>query len=213
MIDHPFDTETWEQLPAFFEKLPEPVQIVLLADESGSPQEYEAARIGRALAARFETLHFELRPRRRDYPYYPAFSFMGQKEGEWVDFGVRIIGLPVGYQMTSLVTAIQAVSFRGMTLEATTRLKLYNLATDVHLEVFTTAADENGGLMAHLAFSMAANHPRVNAYVIMADAFPQAAVRYSIYHVPHTVINGRIHIEGAIDEEMLLQHIAKAVKG
>lgn len=212
-IDHPFDAETWAQLPTFFEKLTEPVQMVMLGDPSATPAEYEAARLCRALAARFDTLTFELRPRRADYPFYPLLSFMAQKDGNWQDVGVRIVGVPNGYQMTSLVAAIQAVSFRGMTLEATTRLKLYNLATNVHIEVFTAADDQSGAVVAHTAFSMAANHRHVWATLVMADAFPQAVVQYSIYSVPHVTINGRIHIQGVVDEETLLQHIVKAVKG
>jgi hypothetical protein len=59
---------------------------------------------------------------------------------------------------------------------------------------------------------MAVAHPRVRAYLIMADAFPEAVIRYSVNYVPHTVINHRVHVEGVVNEEGLLKHVAAAVK-
>jgi predicted DsbA family dithiol-disulfide isomerase len=46
----------------------------------------------------------------------------------------------------------------------------------------------------------------------MGDTFPEAFVRYSVSQVPHLVINGRHHIEGLVEEEALLEHIAAAVR-
>jgi hypothetical protein len=45
----------------------------------------------------------------------------------------------------------------------------------------------------------------------MADAFPEAIVRYSITYLPHTMINGRIHLSGVLDEKTLVRQIAAAV--
>lgn len=207
-----FGAETWAELPAFFEKLPEPVHLVVWGDEEAGGGEREAARLCRALAGRFDRLDFERLPRRANYPFYPVIGIMAGKRGEWQDFGLRIIGLPAGYQATSLVTAIQAVSFRGMTLEAVSRIRLSKLETDVDIELMTAANNEGGPVMAQTAFSLAAASPHVRAFLIMADAFPQAVTRYSINFLPHTIINGRVHLEGVVDESTLLKHIAAAVK-
>ena len=207
-----FGAETWAELPAFFENLPEPVHLIVWGEEDAGGGEREAARLGRVLAGRFDTIDFEMLPRRANYPFYPVIGVMGGKRDAWQDFGLRIIGLPAGYQATSLVTAVQAVAFRGMTLEAVSRIRLSKVKTDVAIEVMTAADNEGGPIMAQTAFSLAAASPHVCAFLIMADVFPQAVTRYSVNVVPHTVINSRVHVEGVVDEKTLLKHIAAAVK-
>lgn len=211
--NHPFDAETWEQLPSLFAHLPRPVALVVWGDETFSKNEWEATRLCRALADRFETLTFHARPRRINFDYYPVIGVMGDNgEQEWTDFGVRLIGLPDGYQMTSFVTAVQSVSFRGQTLQPKTRILLSRLSKEARIEVMTTANDEAGAVMAQQAFNMAVVNENVRSFLVMADQFPEAVMRYSIQKTPHTVINGRVHVEGVVDEETLLRHVAKAVK-
>jgi hypothetical protein len=60
---------------------------------------------------------------------------------------------------------------------------------------------------------MAVFSPFIRTFVIMADTFPEALVRYSVNELPHAVINGRVHVEGIVDDKELLQHIAAAVRG
>jgi hypothetical protein len=166
-------------------------------------------------------------PRRANYPYYPVIGVMGgagdtagspseKSPGvESVDYGVRLIGLPAGYQITSLIAAIQVVSFQAQSLEPLTRIKLRQLEQksggEILIEILTTAGDEGGALVAKHAFGLAVASPRARALLIMADAFPEAAVRYSSRHFPHTVINGRFHVSGVVDEVALLAHIQRSL--
>lgn len=210
---HLFDAETEKNLPALFAHLPEPVKLVVWGDESGV-FEKEAFRLCQALADRFETLSFIKRPRRDNYLFYPVIGVMGKTENaeSWEDFGVRLIGLPAGNQMTSLVAAIQAVSFRGMTLDAVSRIQLSRLSQAVQLQLITSAENEGGAIVAQPAFNMAAVCPSFRTYLIMADQFPEITTKYSIDIVPHIVINGRVHISGVITEANLLKQVAHAVK-
>ncbi len=209
--NHPFDAETWEQLPDFLGHLPEPVHLHMWGGENESEAERETAVLCRALADKFETIHFRLFPRRVNYPYYPVIGVQGERDGETHDFGARLIGWPKGYQLTSLITAVQVVSFRGQTLEPMTRIKLRQLQQDVNIEVLTAADDKAGSLMAKIAFGLAVNHAQVRAFLIMSDQFPAAAMRYSAAYLPHTIINGRVHIEGVVDEAAVLERVATAV--
>jgi hypothetical protein len=234
MTGNPFDAETWAQLPAFLERLPEPVRLTLWGDPGASWAEQEAARLCHTLATEFATLEYRLLPRRANYPYYPVIGVMGLAETQGaaasrpsdtpspadqtaLDFGVRIIGLPWGTQMTALVAAIQVVAFRAQTLEPLTRIKLrrleQRLPEETTIEILTTAAAEDSALVAKHAFGLAVACPRIRTLLIMADAFPEAAVRYSARHFPHTVINGRFHISGVVNEEALLAAVRDAVSG
>ena len=136
---------------------------------------------------------------------------MRLSDDEPVDYGVRIVGLPAGYQMTSLIAAIQSVSFQASTSEAKTRIQLHRLSSPVNLELFTAAHDQSGPLMAKSIFSMAVFSEYIRAFLIMADAFPRAAMRYSVGEVPHLVINGRRHIQGVVDEDHIVEQIARVI--
>jgi len=212
----PFDEATWQQLPDFLGNLPEPVCLHVWGDPKGSAAEQEAVRLAELLAARFPNrLALRSLPRRVNYPYYPVIGLMAGTVDDATDLGLRIIGLPIGLQMTSLIAGIQAVAFRGQTLEPLTRLKLHRLLSatpsDVHIEVLTSAEDEAGAVTAKAVFGAAAANERVRAYLIVTDFFPAAAQRYSATHLPHVVINQRIHFNGLLEEEALVRQIALAL--
>ena len=211
---HPFDDETWEQLPAFLDNLPEPIRLIVWGDATLSQSDKDAATLCQTLAAHFDNISFQILPRRVNFPYYPVIGIMGDNgpDEEYTDFGVRVLGIPSGFQMTSFVTAVQSVSFRGMTLEATTRIQLSRLQEEVRLELLTSAEDENGPIMAQMIFNMAVVNQHVHSFLIMSDQFPEAVLRYSVKYVPHLVVNGRVHLEGVVGEDVLLQHMAKAIK-
>lgn len=207
-----FDEETWQHLHDAFDRLPNPVQLNLWGDPEHSVGESEATRLCETLAEQFRQIAFRPLPRRINYDYYPVIGIMGIEGEEEVDYGLRIIGLPAGYQLTSLITAVQAAAFRGVTLEPRTRLMLQGLSTAVTLEVLTAAENETGALVAKHAFGLAVASPQIRSYVIMGDVFPAALVKYSASDLPHTVINGRYHVSGVVeDEEILLRHIARLV--
>lgn len=214
----PFDEETWRQLPGFLDNLPEPVCLHVWGDERASPAEREAARLAQLLAERFpEKLSYRLLPRRINYPYYPVIGVMVGTAETSSDLGLRIIGLPIGFQMTSLIAAIQAASFRGQTLEPLTRLKLHRLLetyqADVAVELLTSAEDEAGAVVAKAAFGAAAANERIRTFLIVTDFFPEAAQRYSAQYLPHVVINKRVHYNGALEEEEMVRQIGLALQG
>ncbi len=209
---YPFDAETWQQLPDFFDKLPEPVHLHLWGFEDASDGERETAVLCRTLADHFDKINLKQFSRRKNYNFWPVLGIMGDNAGKPVDYGVRIVGWPKGYQITSLITAIQVVSFQAQTLEPLTRIQLANLPEAVTIELLSAADNETGALVAKIAFGLAVANEKVKSYLIMADEFPEAAVRHSAYTLPHTVINGRVHIEGVIDEPMMMKQIAKAIK-
>lgn len=213
----PFDDETWQQLPDFLANLPEPVCLHVWGDEAASTAEREAVRMANLLTSRFpEKLSCRFFPRRINYPYYPVIGIMQGTEEESTDPGLRIIGLPVGYQMTSLIAAIQAASFRGQTLEPLSRLKLHRLVetynSDVAIELLTAAEDEEGALVAKSAFGAAASTERIRTFLIVTDYFPEAAQRYSAQYLPHIVINQRVHFNGPLEENELVRQIGIALK-
>jgi alkyl hydroperoxide reductase subunit AhpF len=208
-----FDKKSWDALPDFLGQLPQPIRIHIWGDADASSGEAETVELIRALSDRFEAISYRLLPQRIHYSYYPVIGILQYHEEESIDYGLRIIGQPKGVQMTSLIAAIQSVSFQGMTSEATTRIRLKHLSENVILELMTSADDEAGTIMAHRIFNMAVSSPSIRSFLVMVDEFPEAAVRYSARTVPHLVINRRTHIEGLVDEAVILDHIARSLEG
>jgi alkyl hydroperoxide reductase subunit AhpF len=66
--------------------------------------------------------------------------------------------------------------------------------------------------MAHRVCNLAVVSPWIRTYVIRGDVFPEAVIRYSINRVPHLVINERVHMEGIVDEKVILEHIATSFR-
>jgi alkyl hydroperoxide reductase subunit AhpF len=54
------------------------------------------------------------------------------------DYGIRFYGLPAGYEFSTLLDAILAVSKGDSGLQASSRNKLAQLSKPLHLEVFVT---------------------------------------------------------------------------
>ena len=78
--------------------------------------------------------------------------------------------------------------------------------------MLTATDDELGALAAKHAFGLAVASPHIRTFVIMTEQFPEALTRYSVNYLPHVVINGRVHIDGMIDEDELLRQVALAIK-
>ena len=63
----------------------------------------------------------------------PAIAVEGEK-----DYGIRFYGVPAGYEFTSLIEAIKAVSAGESGLAARTKETLGELKDPLHLQVFVT---------------------------------------------------------------------------
>jgi len=137
----------------------------------------------------------------------PAFVLKGAAKGR-----VRYFGIPSGYEFTSLIQDLTAVS-RGTTdLAAGTREALAGLTADVHIKVFVTPTCPHCPGIAHLAHQFAIESPRITADVIEASEFPDLVQRYGVSGVPRTIINETIDVMGAVPEASLLEAVLETQK-
>ena len=104
---HRFEQASWDALPDFLGKLPQPIRIHVWGDTTASRGEEETVNLVRGLSERFDAISYRLLPQRVHYPYYPVIGILQYQEEESIDYGVRIIGHPKGVQMTSLIADIQ----------------------------------------------------------------------------------------------------------
>jgi glutaredoxin-like protein len=138
----------------------------------------------------------------------PAICVLGEK-----DYGIRLYGVPSGYEFTSLLSAIERVGHRDSGLKEGTRRKLAGLSADIDLQVFVTLTCPYCPMMVTLAHRFALESEHITASVVDAGEFPHLANLHNVMAVPKTVINGSAYYEGVQQEEMLLAHLLEAAAG
>jgi len=137
----------------------------------------------------------------------PATIVLGKK-----DYGIRFFGIPSGYEYTSLVEAIIDVSREGTNLSQKTKDALKAIQSDIHLQVFVTPTCPYCTLVVRLGHQFALESSRIRAEMIESTEFPHLAQKYNVFGVPKTVINENIFIEGAVPEEVFLEHVLKSLE-
>jgi len=138
----------------------------------------------------------------------PAIAVVGQE-----DYGVRLYGIPSGYEFASLLHAIQAVAAGKPELSEETMQVLADLTTPLHIQVFVTPTCPYCPVSVVLAHEMAIASPMVRADMVEAMEFPHLATKYQVMGVPRTVINETVSIEGAAPEPTVLEKLREALKG
>jgi alkyl hydroperoxide reductase subunit AhpF len=130
------------QLKGEFQKLTNPVRLVVFSQAMADPESEQVSRLVGELAALDDRLtaepaNFVLdqeRVQQLKVARTPAIAVLGQTQ----DHGVRFYGLPSGYEFGTLVDAILDVSSGDSGLSETTRAALAQLARPVHVQVFST---------------------------------------------------------------------------
>jgi glutaredoxin-like protein len=131
----------------------------------------------------------------------PALAIIGE-----IDYGVRIYGIPYGYELQTLMDAIINVS-RGKTdISDKTREVLKDIKAPVHIQVFVTLTCPHCPTAAAIAHKLAIENDMIRADVIDATEFPQLAQKYSVIGVPKAVFNEKVELVGAFSEDLFAEH-------
>jgi glutaredoxin-like protein len=142
----------------------------------------------------------------------PAIRLLARMaDGTWEDYDVVFYGTPSGYEFTSLVTSIVLVSKGDSGLARASREALAGLTDDVDLQVFVTPTCPYCPRAVILAHQMAIESPRVRAAMVEAMEFPEESMRHGISGVPHSVINRKAHVVGALSEPQFLAEVLGAI--
>jgi glutaredoxin-like protein len=132
----------------------------------------------------------------------PAIAVVGEK-----DYGIRIYGIPYGYEFNAFIEAIINVSKGATDLSEETKRKLKSIDRPVHIQVFVTLTCPYCPLVTSLAYKFAIENDLIRADMIEASEFPHLAQKYSVMGVPKVVINEQIEFVGPLPEENFLQQV------
>ncbi len=137
----------------------------------------------------------------------PATVVKGER-----DSGIRIYGMPAGYEFPTLLSAIKMVSTANAEISEDTRNRLKEITKPVHIQVFVTLTCPYCASAASLAHRLAYESDMVRADVINAQEFPQLAQRYNVFAVPKTVVNEATQFEGALPEQKFVEKTMESQK-
>jgi len=192
------------------EKMVDPVSIIMFTQEI----ECRFCSDTRQLVQEFQTLSDKIKVEVYDFmadgdkakqygiEKIPALAIVGKK-----DYGVRIYGIPYGYELQTLVEAIVNVSKGTTDLSEKTRSILADVKVPVHIQVFVTLTCPHCPTAAAVAHKLAIESDLVRADVIDSSEFPQLAQKYSVMGVPKIVINEKVEFVGALSEDLFAEHV------
>ena len=134
--------EVAAQLREEFAKLKQPVRLAVFSQALADPESEQVKRLVEELAAldvriTAESYNFVLDTAKVEelkIQRIPAIAILGAEK----DHGIRMYGLPSGYEFGTLVDAILDVSQGDSQLSAETRSALALLDKPVHIQVFST---------------------------------------------------------------------------
>ena len=127
------------------------------------------------------------------------------------DYGIRLYGIPSGYEFSTLLEDILMVSSGDSGLSDQTKAELAELTTPLHLQVFVTPTCPYCPRAVRLAHMMAMESHLVTGDMVEAIEFPHLSNKYNVMGVPRTVINEHAYLEGAAPEAMLMAKVREAI--
>ncbi len=195
-----------------------PVKLVVFTQGEGGALECAMCAETRALveevAALSEKVSVEVRDFVKDSEVAEAYgidkipAIAVVREGdEPADFGIRLYGIPSGYEFGTLIEDIRLASSGDPELSDATLKQLAELSSPVNIQVFVTPTCPYCPRAVLLAHRLAMASELVTASMVEATEFPHLANRYQVYGVPRTVVNDVIHVEGAVPESMLMSKL------
>jgi glutaredoxin-like protein len=132
----------------------------------------------------------------------PAIAIIGKK-----DYGVRIYGIPYGYELQTLIGAAINISKGKTDLSDNTKAILAEVKAPVHIQVFVTLTCPHCPVAAAVAHKLAVESDMVKADVIDVSEFPTLAQKYAVIGVPKIVINEKVEFVGAFSEDLFAEHV------
>ena len=194
----------------FKEKLVDPVKIVMFTQELECRFCSDTRNLVQDLATLNDKITAEIHDfvadaaKAKEYGIdkIPAIAIIGKK-----DYGVRIYGIPYGYELQTLIEAIINVSKGKTDLSDNTKSILKEVKSPVHIQVFVTLTCPHCPVAAAVAHKLAIESDLVKADVIETSEFPDLAMKYNVIGVPKIVINEKIEFVGAFNEDLFAEHV------
>lgn len=193
-----------------FKDLDQPVRILNFSQEMECAYCKETRQLLEELAALSDKITLEVYDLIKDQAVaeqfgidkLPATVVMGEK-----DYGIRLYGIPSGFEFSTLLEDILLVSRRDSRLSPETRRQLAEVTEPTRIQVFVTPTCPYCPRAVVLAHQFAMENDLITADMVEVTEFPHLAQRYGVRGVPKTVANEVSVAEGALPETHLLNNL------
>lgn len=142
----------------------------------------------------------------------PAILML-DKDGN--DMRIRFYGVPSGYEFSTLIEDVIAVSKGGeVDLSEKTLEMLKEVDRPLKLQVFVTPTCPYCPRAVAMAQKLAMKSPYIQGEMVEANEFPELSMRYNVSSVPHIIINeGAGEFVGALPEDAFVEQVMSVLKG
>ena len=197
----------------FKEKLVDPVKIVMFTQEVECRFCADTKKLAQEMATLSDKISVEVydfmadaeKVKQYSIERIPALAIIGKK-----DYGVRMYGIPYGYELQTFIEAIINVSKGTTDLSEKTKAILKDVNKPVHIQVFTTLTCPHCPAAAAIAHKLAIECDNIKADAIDSSEFPDLAQKNNVIGVPKIVINEKIEFMGAFSEDLFAEHVLLA---
>jgi len=125
---------------------------------------------------------------------------------------IKYIGIPMGYEFSSLIEDIKRVSRNDPELDPGVAKKLSEVDVPLKIQVFVTPTCPYCPKAVGVAHKFALANKNISGEMIEATEFPAWADEFGVSSVPHIVINGDVQFVGAYPEENFVDYVLEAYK-
>lgn len=137
----------------------------------------------------------------------PAVAIVGAK-----DYGIRLFGIPSGYEFTTLIEAIKLAAKGQSGLSPDTKKMVARLKKPVAIQVMVTPTCPYCPRAVNLAHRLAVESDFISGHMVEVTEFPHLAQKYNVMGVPRSVLGETIFIEGAVPEAQFMREFAKLIE-
>ena len=123
---------------------------------------------------------------------------------------LKFYGIPMGYELATIVGDIKTLSRGVSPLTMDSRKKLRKVNQPVHIQVFVTPSCGYCPGVARLAHAVAIENPLINADVIEVQEFPSLARMYAVRGVPKTVMGTVSQLTGMLPQVQFVGVVPEA---
>ncbi|EQB65562.1 MAG: glutaredoxin-like protein [Thermoplasmatales archaeon I-plasma] len=125
---------------------------------------------------------------------------------------IKYIGIPMGYEFSSLVEDIRRISRNDPEIEPEVQKKLEEIDKPVTIRVFVTPTCPYCPKAVGTAHKFALANKNITGEMVEATEFPAWADEWGVSSVPHIVINGDVQFVGAYPDENFVDYVLEAYK-
>jgi glutaredoxin-like protein len=200
----------------FNKELKNPVRLVFFTQEMECPFCAQTHKLLETVAELSDKITFEVHDFVKDkdkaeelgIDKIPALAILGE-----TDYGLRMFGIPSGYEFQTLIEGIVLASTGNSELSAKAEEALQKAATKpVKIQIFVIPTCPVCPVLGAMAFQFAVASSNISVDIVEIAEFPHLAVKYDVIGTPKAALNEKVQFEGLVPPAQFLTFIQQAAQ-